>query len=688
MRLNIKNRTVYLITGLILALFAWGGNDRQVSGQENQNQNAESGNPELLKQLGLKQPEHMMFDWLLTKIDEKQVEWEENYEKVKTEEDIKAYQQARIDFFKRNLGQFWEKTPLNPQVTGTIDRGSFRIENIIFESCPNFYVSGTMFLPAESKFKAPYPVVLVVCGHSTNGKAMELYQSICILAAVNGLAAFIMDPVDQGERLQHLNPDGKPYTLSVGAHNIIGGTSILLGRNTATFEIWDMTRALDYLQSRPDIQGDKIGVCGTSGGGTQSSYLMALDERILAAAPSCYICNMFDNLTHVLGPQDAEQNIFNQIGFGMDHADYGIMRAPKPTLICTVTHDFFFVEDGWKSFRYMKRIYTRLFASERVEITEKDSEHGYATENRVATIRWMLRWLAGRDEAINEHNEPLFTDEELKSVKNGDSVLALPEARTTYDLNRDLEAELLPKRAQIWSDIKKDGTEGASRAAKMVRELAGIRNFDELPAVKVHETDSAQNFAMETDSHIFLPVRTNFAGDEKMETVTLVIGDTGRFDDRVNELFDKAAENRENIAAVELRGWGESQNKGQTYYAYSWFGLDGSDYYLAYLLGKSYIGLRCDDLILAAHYFQEKYGVKIRLVALGLAGTVAVHAAVAEPELFDSVTIDSDLPNWHTWVENAPCPIVLTNTIHGVLNYYDIEDLKNFLSDNGKLTVR
>ena len=128
-----------------------------------------------------------------------------------------------------------------------------------------------------------------------------------ILAAVNGLAGFVDDPIDQGERFQYLNEQGKPVYQSVQAHNLIQAGSILVGRNTATFEVWDGMRAIDYLQSRSDIIGDKIGVCGTSGGGTQTSYIMSLDDRVALAAPSCYICTFFNDLTNNLGPQDGER---------------------------------------------------------------------------------------------------------------------------------------------------------------------------------------------------------------------------------------------------------------------------------------------------------------------------------------------------------------------------------------------
>ena len=151
-----------------------------------------------------------------------------------------------------------------------------------------------------------------------------------ILLAKNGMASFCYDPIEQGERYQLLDDGGKPLVGGTTAHSLVGVGSTLLGRNTATFRVWDGMRAIDDLQSRQEIDPQRIGCTGNSGGGTLTSYLMALDPRIVCAAPSGYLCG-FRRLCETIGPQDAEQNIHGQIALGMDHADYILARAPKPT---------------------------------------------------------------------------------------------------------------------------------------------------------------------------------------------------------------------------------------------------------------------------------------------------------------------------------------------------------------------
>jgi dienelactone hydrolase len=275
------------------------------------------------------------------------------YDALKSRADCKIWQRKRREFFVRQLGGFPKRTPLNAKIVGELKGQGYRVEKILFESRPGHHVTANLYLPVT---KGPYPGVLVPCGHSRNGKAAGHYQRVSSLMAKNGIAALCYDPIGQGERYQsladsdqthyrtapqHKVPHPRVQFLPTIEHTTMGVGSILLGSNVAQYRIWDGMRAIDYLQSRKDIIPDKIGCTGNSGGGTLTAYLMALDDRIVAAAPGCYLTT-FRRLIETQGAQDAEQNIFGQIAFGMDEPDYVMMRAPKPTLICAATRDVTF----------------------------------------------------------------------------------------------------------------------------------------------------------------------------------------------------------------------------------------------------------------------------------------------------------------------------------------------------------
>ncbi len=210
------------------------------------------------------------------------------FEGLKDANDIKAYQQRMRQQFVEKLGGFPDKTPLNAKVVGTIKGDGYRVENVIFESRPKHYVVGNLYIPEG---KGPHSGAILSCGHSNlTGKASGAYQLAGILAAKNGIAVLCYDPIGQGERFQMLNPDGTPrFRLSTTEHSHVGVSCILVGQNAATYRSWDGMRALDYLETRPDIIKGKHGCTGISGGGTLTEDHMALDDRIFCAAPGCTV---------------------------------------------------------------------------------------------------------------------------------------------------------------------------------------------------------------------------------------------------------------------------------------------------------------------------------------------------------------------------------------------------------------
>src|SRR5436190_1925119 len=319
------------------------------------------------------------------------------YEGLKNSEQISAYQRRMREFFVQQLGGFPERTPLNSRVVGKIAADGYTIEKIIFESQPNHHVTGVLYLPDT---KPPHPVVLVSSGHSRTAKAADYNQRIAIALSRQGIAAFCYDPIGQGERSQILSDDGQPkFSGTTTEHFLVGVGSILVGTNTARYRVWDAMRAIDYVTSREDIDPKKIGFTGCSGGGTLTSYVMALDERVACAAPACYLTN-FRRLIETIGPQDAEQNIFGQLQFGMDQPDYVLMRAPRPTLISSTTGDFFDIQGSWDNYRQAKRIFGRLGYAERIDLVEAEGGDGVQRANPGAMLRGMRRWLVGAADAV------------------------------------------------------------------------------------------------------------------------------------------------------------------------------------------------------------------------------------------------------------------------------------------------
>lgn len=620
-------------------------------------------------QLDGAQPSEMMKQYLtehaITLLEERKA----RYETLKTEEEIKGYQADLHAFFTTQLGGFPERTPLNPQIVGQGETEWFRYEKVIFESRPKFYVTAILYLP---KTEGPWPGIIVPCGHSANGKGMDAYQRVSMLLAANGMAALCYDPLGQGERYAFLKGDGTCEFGTTLEHTILGVGAIMTGTSTAGYRVWDGMRAIDYLQSRLDIIPDRIGCTGNSGGGTLTSYLMALDERILCAAPSCYITN-FEKLLTTIGPQDAEQNIHGQIAKGLDHPDYIHLRAPRPTLICSATQDFFDITGTWQAFREAKRLFSRLGYSERVDLIENDAEHGFARPQREAAARWMSRWLLGKDQVITEPEFTVLTDEELRCTPQG-QVMLIEDAQSVLDLNRQRAVELTQKRAAYRQSIDDESFRGK------IRELIGLADEAEskveaLPAPGfTGDTAKAELFFIQPEPGILLRVYLQkpaaFTGDYVILCQEKPLEDVLNQDNPGTSLL--AAGHA--VCWVELRGMGETAGVSVADWTKQ-VGAEWQDYFLAYMLSKSYVGMRTMDIYAVADFLRSREERPLHMVALGQATVPALHAAALRPGLFTHVILQGGIPSWTEAVNTPRAAQQLVNAVHDALSWYDLPDL-------------
>ena len=594
-------------------------------------------------------------------------EWREERDALKTVGAITAWQQRLRARFVEALGGFPKRTPLRPRIVGVVERPRYRVEKVTFESQPGFMVTGALFLPRSDRHPGPWPGVLVPCGHSREGKGSDFYQRACALLAINGMAAFIFDPVDQGERVQLLDEQGHARMWGTKAHTHSGVGSILLGTNTATYEVWDAMRCLDYMESRPDIDRNRLGCMGNSGGGTQTAYLMALDDRIKAASPSCYITNLYERILD-LGPQDAEQNIFGQLAWRMDHADYLAMRAPTPVLICAATRDFFHIQGTWDSFRTAKRLFSTLGHPERVDLVEHDGKHGYARPLREAAVRWMLRWLAGRDEHVTEPPDLKVLDQQEILCTATGQVMKESGARSIYDLQRAHLGRLEKARPPL------------TRA--LCREVAGIRPLEAIPPLRVvhrREAEGVEDLELvhlSDGAGLHLPLVIGKSPVSAKGPPVLLAHEGG-----LEAAFADGGPARRwmkegrTVCVVDVRGVGETRQTGQRYHRGQ--GQDGIDVYMAYLLGRSYVGMRAEDMLATARWLTaETDADAVALHGTGALTVPALHAAFVEPELIRSLTLTSPPPSWSEVVRSGQAMNQLQNAVHGGLRAYRLEDLR------------
>lgn len=602
---------------------------------------------------------------------------------LSTPDDVRKRQAVLKSRMIEALGGFPEKTPLKAKVVGTEKRDGYRIEKVIYESRPNHHVTATLYLPDG---QGPHPGCIMPIGHSNNGKAAEYVQRGSILLAKNGIACLAYDPIGQGERKQLIDSEGKSLiAASTSEHTLVGVGALLIGQGTATFRIWDGIRSLDYLASRPEIDPKKLGCTGCSGGGTLTSYLMALDDRIVCAAPSCYITTL-ERLFATLGPQDAEQNITGQVALGIEHADYLTMRAPLPTLLATATQDFFDIQGSWITFREATQIYGLMGHAEKVNLVEYNTKHGYPRPQREAVTRWMSRWLLGKDVSIVEPNFKIAKDADLWCTRSG-QVLEELRGKSVFHLIAEFDQKYATERNARLAKQSREET------AKEVRRLIGLPDSIKPATLRPVGKDLLQvgnlkyrKYRFETESGIVVPALHFMANRAKPFNLVVYMHGLGKhYDTGPKGQIELQTEAGNDVLAIDARGMGET-SPGVPNAKPGYFGFDYSAAFLGLHLNRPLLGQRVYDVLSVAEYLHSEKSVfpkvDIYLWGVNSAGPIALHAGALDSR-FKAVVVKDSVLSWASVVRSPINTNQLTNVVPGALKAYDLPDLAGLVAPRG-----
>ncbi len=320
----------------------------------------------------------------------------EDWRKIHTEARLQELQTEHRRKLLEMLGGLpTVRTPLRPQITGRIQMSGFHIEKLIFESLPGIYVTALVYVPDSPRGDAAssrYPAILVAAGHAADGKVH--YQTLCQRLVQRGYVVISWDPVGQAERSQFWDAKaGKSrYNLICAEHAILGNLAYLAGTNLARWEIWDGLRAFDYLLTRPDVDPERISITGTSGGGTQATYVAALEPRIKVAAISCYITSLpmrMHNRIFKDPDSDPEQDLYGMVSNGIDHAGLLLLMYPRPVFVAAAVLDFFPIEGTKRTFREVQHFYARFDHADRIAMVEGYHGHQFSDANQLAAFEFL-----------------------------------------------------------------------------------------------------------------------------------------------------------------------------------------------------------------------------------------------------------------------------------------------------------
>ena len=329
-----------------------------------------------------------------------------------------------------------ERSPLNVQCTGTLDRGAFTIEKLIYESLPGFYVTAALYLPKG--IVSAQPAVVFVHGHSDLGKAYPVYQAVCVDLASNGFVVLAVDPPGQGERFQYFDPEKGERIIGgcTTEHTYAGLQFTLAGASIGRHFIWDVMRGVDYLETRPEVDPTRIGLTGNSGGGTQSCLLMMSEPRFAASVPCTFVMTL-ESYMKTGQAQDSEQIVPGCFVNGPDHDDYITAMAPKPVLVGAAAYDYFPIEGAIEAVERAKRIYALYGAEDKVDIAIGPTRHEYSPPLREACVNWYKRHFRGESPDFTTAEPEILPDEALWATPNGQVLDLHPNSKTVFDLNRE-----------------------------------------------------------------------------------------------------------------------------------------------------------------------------------------------------------------------------------------------------------
>lgn len=344
------------------------------------------------------------------------------------------------------------RSDLNAKVTGSIERDGVVVEKIVFESRPGLYVTANFYRPVQQD--GPLPTILYVCGHggvkidgiSYGNKST--YQHHGRWFARNGYTCLIVDTLQLGEI------EGKHH----GTHNLGRWWWNSRGYTSAGVEAWNGIRALDYLETRPEVDATKFGLTGRSGGGAVTLWIAALDERIRVAAPTAGVTSMKNHIVDgcVEGHCDC---MFMVNTHRWDFPLVTALIAPRPLMILNTDKDRIFPLDGVVDvYAKTRKVYEAMGALDKIGIALYEGGHLDTQALRVSAFHWFNRHLKGteiRDEIAETTAPKVFEPAELKVLqeipaderntfiddyftKRVDETPALPETKEDWEAEKSL----------------------------------------------------------------------------------------------------------------------------------------------------------------------------------------------------------------------------------------------------------
>ncbi len=594
---------------------------------------------------------------------------------------------------RRQLAEMLGLDPMPPRgdlhvtKTGEFEHEGIVVENLHYQSSPGLYVTANFYRPKE--VTGPLPTVLYLCGHSDKIKDKISYGNKTgyehhgVWYAKNGFTCLIIDTVQLGEiRGAHH-----------GTYRMDRWDWISRGYTPAGVEAWAGIRAIDYLVTRPEVDGKKIGVTGRSGGGAYSWWVAALDERVACAAPTAGITTLRDHVVHkcVYGHCDC---MFMVNGYQWDYDRVASLFAPRPLLIANTDKDSIFPVDGvFDIFRKTRAVYGILGADNNLGLHVAEGPHEDVQPLNTGEFHWMLRHLKG-ESAMTTYDGAAVRSIPMEKLRVFDK---LPEDQKNTTIDESFVPLAEAPSPEQW-DAAKPGL------MKALREKV-FASWPETAAPHMEPAGKVTASGIIAERHTLRPMGKNTEpvldlylfrrdGSTDGRQITLHPLDTKaweEFEGKYGAVFPSLFPGRENqtagsSAAEELMGTGSAMAflcpRGEG--AHKKVGTEKDQIHLRrsfYLTGATLESWQIWDIRAAVNRLRSMPGsgqTEIRIAASGAQAVNAIHASLFEPGVND---LDlQDVPSSHLG-KDAP-------TYLNVLKYLDVPTAAAMAAEGRDVTIR
>ena len=579
----------------------------------------------------------MLLRYLANKTNALAAEWDRQRARIRTRaalEERNRFVRARCIEMIHGLP---ERNPLDPVTVRVHERDGYRIEIVMFQSRPDFWVTASLYVPTSGI--GPFPGIISPCGHSSVARLYAPYQYMYLGLVREGFVVLAYDPIGQGERRYFWNPKtneneiGGPVTWE---HSLPGQLLLLLGEDLTHYRIWDGMRAIDYLLTRPEVDPRRIGCCGQSGGGTLTLFISALDERVRCAAVheggTVHRWPIDIRPETQLGTGDTEQHFFPAGIYGIDLPDLHSAIAPRP-LLTTIEH---FNPRFNAAARDIKARFELLGVPQKFATVEAVDPHDMTMRLRLANTNWFCRWFYNRKGPEVEPDFKLETAADMNCTPNG-SIRYSGKGETIYSL-------ILKKHATLPPDREPNLPESIKALIRYRRQEGplAVRNVAATPRRGYHieKLEFLSEPGIYIPAWVFVPAKRS--GDR---SAILYISEHGKEADALEfGILEELTQKGNLVIAADVRGIGDTKPPHPDDAGCGLYGhVDDAEttmQYMAWEMNESLFGMRVQDVARSVDYALSRPDVDragVRAIGKGMGALWILFAAALDARITHAV---------------------------------------------------